>query len=355
VEKGETDLAASRKKIDRPEREPIKLHETKKGRMFWGTAEKFLESTSAKRCTGKINLIFTSPPFPLNRKKRYGNRQGEDYIKWLASFADKFNELLAPDGSIVMEMGNAWEPGKPVMSTLALKALIKFMEKGKLNLCQQFICYNPARLPSPAQWVNVDRIRVKDSYTHVWWMSASERPKANNRNVLIEYSTSMKKLLKTKKYNAGRRPSEFVIGKESFLRDNSGAIPSNVLSIANTRSSDEYQNYCRKKGIQPHPARMPSKLAEFFIKFLTDTDDLVLDPFAGSNTTGAAAEGLGRRWISVEPEKVYIVGSKARFKKKRKVKKSKEKKKTKYEHRTLSTLVKRTRNRKTTNKRNRVA
>lgn len=290
-----------------------KSYKTKKGQMYWGTAEQFLTSSFAKECNGKVALIFTSPPFPLNRKKRYGNHQGDEYVVWLASLAEKFKSLLASDGSIVMEMGNAWEPGKPVMSTLALKALIQFTEAGGLHLCQQFICHNPARLPSPAQWVNVERIRVKDSYTHVWWFSASEKPKANNRNVLIEYSNSMKQLLKTKKYNSGRRPSEFVIGEKSFLTDNAGAIPSNVLTFANTGSSDLYQNYCRAMKLPLHPARMPKQLAEFFIKFLTDKGDLVLDPFGGSNTTGAAAEGLNRRWVSVEPQLAYIKGSKARF------------------------------------------
>lgn len=294
-----------------------KSYKTKKGQMYWGTAEQFLESPFAKKYTGKVALIFTSPPFPLNRKKKYGNRQGDEYVAWLASLAKKFKALLAPNGSIVMEMGNAWEPGQPVMSTLALRALIQFTEEGELNLCQQFICNNPARLPSPAQWVNVDRIRVKDSYTHVWWFAATTKPKANNRNVLVEYSESMKHLLKTKKYNSGKRPSEFVIGEKSFLTDNAGAIPSNVLTIANTGSSENYQMYCREKGLPLHPARMPSKLAEFFIKFLTDKNDIVLDPFAGSNTTGAAAQILGRKWVSIEPQQGYIKGSRARFRPKK--------------------------------------
>ena len=58
---------------------------------------------------------------------------------------------------------------------------------------------------------------------------------------------------------------------------------------------------------------MPMELSSFFIKFLTKPGDLVLDPFAGSNTTGAAAEHLHRRWISVEPNKEYVAGSKGRF------------------------------------------
>jgi DNA modification methylase len=180
-------------------------------------------------------------------------------------------------------------------------------------LIQQFVVYNPARLPSPAQWVNVERIRVKDSFTHIWWLAPSDRPYADNRSVLTPYSTAMKKLLKSKQYNSGPRPSEHRIGKRSFLKDNGGAIASNVLSVSNTSSNDAYQEYCRKKGLKPHPARMQRDVATFFVKFLTRRGDAVLDPFAGSNTTGAVAEALRRKWISIEANRDYIRGSRGRF------------------------------------------
>ncbi len=261
----------------------------------------------------QVDLIFTSPPFPLNTKKRYGNLQGDAYINWLAGFADIFRRLLKPKGSVVIELGNAWEPGKPSMSTLALKTLLAFLERGTFTLCQQLIWYNPARLPTPAQWVNIERIRLKDAYTNLWWMSQTDRPYADNRQVLTEYSSSMKHLLSRQSYNNGKRPSQHNIGATSFLTNNSGAIPSNVITLANTQSNSQYQLYCRKHKLQPHPARMPHGLAEFFIKFLTAPGMLVLDPFAGSNTTGAAAENLNRRWIAIEPDDDYIAGSLGRF------------------------------------------
>lgn len=280
--------------------------------MLTGHAEAILKSEPLKKYRGKTQLIFTSPPFPLNRKKRYGNLQGQAYIDWLAGFAPIFKKLLTKDGSIVMELGNAWVPGSPVMSPLALRALLAFLEAGDFHLCQQFICYNPAKLPTPVQWVNVDRIRVKDSYTHVWWMSPVERPKADNRRVLKPYSKAMLKLLRNG-YNAGRRPSQHKIGEKSFSTNNNGAIPSNVLTYSNTISTDAYRAYCRKRGYAMHEARMPSGLPEFFIKFLTSPKNLVLDPFGGSNTTGAAAERLKRRWVSIEPNADYIKGSRGRF------------------------------------------
>lgn len=281
--------------------------------MLHGKSDDLLSNGALSRFEGKVNLIFTSPPFPLNRKKRYGNETGASYSRWLCTFGPLFKKMLTPDGSIVIEMGNSWEPGMPVMSTLALRSLLDFQTENDLYLCQEFIWQNPAKLPSPAQWVNVERIRVKDSFTRLWWMSPNRKPKANNQRVLQEYSRAMKDLLKKGSYNAGKRPSEHNIGEASFLKNNGGAIPSNVLTYANTLNIEAYQTYCRENNIQLHPARMPIDLAKFFIRFLTEPGDIVLDPFGGSNTTGAAAEDLERFWISIEASKDYIKGSRGRF------------------------------------------
>ena len=291
-------------------------YKTDKGVFYHGSVEEALKSNKFKKYKNRVSLLLTSPPFPLNRKKKYGNLQGTEYTKWLSDLAILFKDYLKKNGSIVIEVGNSWEPGLPVMSTLALKSLLAFLEKGGFYLCQQFIWYNSAKLPTPAQWVNVDRCRVKDSFTHIWWMSKTPKPKANNKRVLKEYSKSMKKLLKNQDYNSGKRPSEHHIGAESFLKRNKGAIPSNVLISSNTSPNSRYQQYCRKKELVPHPARMPIDIPKFFIKFLTNKNDLVWDPFAGSNTTGEAAQSLERKWLATETNIDYIKGSKGRFLKK---------------------------------------
>lgn len=288
-------------------------YQTELGSYYLGSSESLLGSEQLKLYYGNVDLIFTSPPFPLSRQKKYGNLYGKEYVKWIASFAPVFKKFLKPTGSIVMEIGNTWDKGQPTMSTWGLRAFLAFLDKGKLNLCQQFIWNNPARLPSPAQWVNVERIRVKDSFTYLWWMSLTARPKANNRHILKEYSDSMKDLLKRGTYNSGKRPSEHDIGKESFFTDNQGAIPSNVVTLSNTRSNSDYLKYCKEKNIEVHPARMPVELPEFFIKFLTDEGDIVMDPFAGSNTTGISAQRANRRWLSIDSNPTYIEGSKGYF------------------------------------------
>ena len=260
-----------------------------------------------------IQLIFTSPPFHLNRAKKYGNLSGEEYKNWLCNIGRKIVPLLSENGSIVIEVGNAWNPGEPTFSTLPIETLIEFKNACNLSLCQEFICYNPARLPSPIEWVNKRRIRVKDSFTRLWWMSSSPNPYADNSAVLEIYSKQMEKLIKSGKYNSGKRPSEHKISEMAFARNNGGSIPSNVLIVPNTESKSMYLTKCKEKGIQIHPARMPRQIPDFFIKFLTKEGDMVLDCFAGSNTTGESAERLRRKWISVEINKDYYNGSKYRF------------------------------------------
>jgi site-specific DNA-methyltransferase (cytosine-N4-specific) len=258
-----------------------------------------------------INLIITSPPFALIRKKEYGNESAEKYIEWFLPFAYEFKRVLVDDGSFVLDLGGAYLPGNPVRSIYQYELLVRLCKEVGFFLAQEFYHYNPARLPTPAEWVTIRRIRVKDSVNVVWWLSKTPHPKADNRKVLKPYSQSMKQLLKNG-YKAKMRPSGHDIS-EKFQKNNQGAIPPNLLEIANTESNSVYLRRCKAAGIQPHPARFPQGFAEFFIKFLTDEGDLILDPFAGSNTTGFVAETLQRRWISFEMNENYAIGSRYRF------------------------------------------
>jgi site-specific DNA-methyltransferase (cytosine-N4-specific) len=279
----------------------------KNGSVYLGDSLKllqFLEDNS-------INLILTSPPFALTRKKEYGNESEEKYIEWFLPFAYEFKRVLAENGSFILDLGGAYLPGHPVRSIYQYELLVRLCKEVGFFLAQEFYHYNPARLPTPAEWVTIRRIRVKDSVNVVWWLSKTPHPKADNRKVLKPYSQSMKQLLKNG-YKAKIRPSGHDIS-DKFQKDNNGAIPPNLLEIANTESNSAYLRRCKAAGIKPHPARFPQGFAEFFIKFLTDEGDIVLDPFAGSNTTGFVAEILQRRWISFEINEDYIIGSRYRF------------------------------------------
>jgi len=285
---------------------------TNKGNIYLGDCESVL-ADYLKAGGKKANLLFTSPPFPLNRAKRYGNMAGDEYLLWMEALAPLFSEVITDDGSIVIEIGNAWEKGVPVHSILPIEALLRFKESGHFYLCQEFIHFNPSSLPAPIEWVNKRRIRVKDAFTRIWWLSKTPYPKADNKQVLTQYSKKMQVLLDRKKYNSGRRPSEHVIGSNSFAANNGGAIPPNVIISANTVGKGPYFDYCKGNNLAIHPARMSQDIPEFFIKFLTQEGDLVVDPFAGSNMTGFVAENTNRRWLCIEINKEYAEGSKGRF------------------------------------------
>lgn len=293
--------------MDEYELEQHKRYQTDLGAAYQGNSLELLTGVPDS-C---VQAIITSPPFALKRKKAYGNPPEDEYAKWFLRFASDFKRILKEDGSLVIEIGGAWMPGSPTRSIYQFELLVALVRDAGFHLAEEFFWFNRAKLPGPAQWVTIERIRVKDAVNCIWWLSKSDRPKANNRNVLKPYSKSQAKLFKHG-YNDGLRPSGHVIGSK-FGVDNGGAIPPNVLEVANTRSSDEYQDYCRQHGLTIHPARFPRELPEFFVRFLTDEDDLVLDPFGGSNMTGAVAEAHRRRWITFELYEDYLEGSVARF------------------------------------------
>jgi DNA modification methylase len=261
-----------------------------------------------------VDLILTSPPFALLRQKSYGNQEQSEYVAWLGEFGRAAFTVLKLTGSFVLDLGGAYERGKPVRSLYNFRVLLDFCDNIGYRLAEEFFWYNPAKLPSPIEWVNKRKVRAKDAVNTVWWFSKTDNPKADITRVLVPYSERMETLLKDpeKFYTPKERPSGHDIAK-GFGKRNAGAIPSNLLQIPNTDSNSHYLRLCKLLGKDSHPARFPADLPRFFIKFLTDPDDLVLDIFSGSNTTGRVAEELGRRWISIESNREYAVLSAIRF------------------------------------------
>src|SRR6185437_314221 len=204
--------------------------------------------------------------------------------------------------------------GKPVRSLYNFRVLLNFCDELGYKLAEEFFWYNPAKLPSPIEWVNKRKIRVKDAVNTVWWFSKGDYPKADVTKVLTPYSERMKTLLKNpeKFYTPKERPSGHDIAA-AFGKENGGAIPSNLLKISNTDSNSHYLRMCKLVSKDSHPARFPAALPKFFIQFLTSPGDCVVDIFSGSNTTGFVAEHLGRQWLSIEVDREYAELSAVRF------------------------------------------
>lgn len=294
------------------------FYDTEKGAAYLSDSEKLLSNIP----DNSTNLIFTSPPYALHFKKEYGNVDKADYVEWFLGFAREFMRILTPDGSFVLNIGGSYNPGAPTRSIYHFKLLVALVEEVGFHLAQECFWYNPAKMPVPAEWVTVRRVRVKDSVEYVWWFSKTPHPKATNRTVLKPYSADMIRLNK-KGVKETQRPSGHVIRSGFDGIGNGGSIPSNVveeslaetmLKFGNNAANDQYTKLCKEAGIKIHPARFPATLPEFFIKLLTEENDLVLDPFAGSNTTGAVSEKLHRRWIASDNVEEYLEASKFRFK-----------------------------------------
>jgi site-specific DNA-methyltransferase (cytosine-N4-specific) len=285
------------------------FHRSKHGSIHLGDSLQYLKTCKQQG----INLIMTSPPFGLVRKKQYGNVDADQYVEWFRPFAEQFRRVLKENGSLVIDIGGAWIPGQPTRSLYHYELPIMLCKEFGFHLAQEFFWWNPSKLPSPAEWVTVRRIRVKDAVNVVWWLSTSPWPKASNRRVPTPYSDAMRGLLKNG-YKAKLRPSGHDIS-EKFSIDNGAAIPPNLIALPNTESNSYYLRYCRDLGLQPHPARYPADLPEFFVKMLTDPGDMVLDPFAGSCVTGEVCERLRRKWVCIELQEEYLKGALARFEK----------------------------------------
>ncbi len=288
----------------------VQVYRTRLGLQICGDSRFILKSLPRE----SVDLIMTSPPFALLRKKSYGNEEQSDYVSWLSEFGKAAYDVLKDTGSFVLDLGGAYRRGRPIRSLYSFRVLLEFCDKLGYRLAQEFYWHNPAKLPTPIEWVNKRKIRVKDSVNTVWWFSKTDQPKADVRNVLVPYSERMKTLLKDPKkfYTPKERPSGHDIGF-SFARNNQGAIPPNLLQIANTESNSFYLQVCGALNRKSHPARFPRALPEFFIKFLTDENSIVVDIFSGSNTTGEAAERLGRQWLSIERRRDYAALSAVRF------------------------------------------
>lgn len=283
---------------------------TSSGTAYCGDSRELLKALP----DDSLDLVMTSPPFALQRQKAYGGLDQADYLDWLMDFARLVFAKLKPTGSLVMDVGGAYQKGVPTRSLYHLRLPIRFCDEIGFFLAEDFYWFNPAKLPSPIEWVNKRKIRAKDSVNNLWWFSKTEWPKADVSKVLAPYSDRMRKLIENpdKFYKPALRPSGHDIGK-GFGKDNGGAIPSNLLQIPNTESNGEYVAGCKLVGADRHPARFPAKLPEFFIRFLTDPGDVVLDIFAGSNTTGSVAEIEGRRWLAFEERQDYLAASVFRF------------------------------------------
>lgn len=207
----------------------------------------------AKLPAGSVDLVMTSPPFALTRQKEYGNEPVERYLEWFLPFTREIKRVLKDTGSFVLDIGGAWLPGAPVRSTYHFEVAIKLVQDG-FRLAQDFYWYNPSRLPSPAEWVTVRRVRVKDAVNMVWWFSKTDHPHADTRR-------AANWVIDTTGESMERGPSGNVPAGEG------GAIPANMLTIPNAATDLRYMRACEELGVKPPPFASPTSWCAFLSSF----------------------------------------------------------------------------------------
>jgi len=287
------------------------IWETELGQVLWGTAEK----ASAVIEPGVVDLIYTSPPYPLLQPKEYGNLNSSDWLKWMGDLSELWSGLLANTGSLVVNIGSISQAGKPFKDPYAARFQLDLIDRLGLHLVDEHYWHNPAKLPSPVQWVSVQKKRLKNTVEHVLWFAKSDQFKSNNDNVReaeSPHTTRYRKNALASGKGLGKRPGGSVAGK-GFLKSNGTAIPSVLQVQSHEGPHSRYRRACKTAGIKPHPAISPLALPDRFIRLTTEPGDLVYDPMAGSLATCYAAELLGRKWIGSEPSAHYIAGGTLRF------------------------------------------
>lgn len=286
----------------------VTIFTTESGAFLWGLAEDAIGHVE----DGSVAAVWTSPPYPLLTQKSYGNPMaaGESYVDWLTRMIEGWlPKLDGDDASILLNLGDAWMPGMPSISTYQERLVVRLEDRLGLKLAQRFTWWNTSAPPGPTLWTCIRKVRVKQAAETIWWLSRSGHARGDNQRVLVPYADD-------RPVSVGprvRRPNGHMMRGHGFERDNGGAIPANVLPIANGSQDRAYFAACRAAGLPIHPARFPADLARFFIGLTTEEGETVLDPFGGSGTTAMVAEEMGRRWISFEAMREYAEGARLRF------------------------------------------
>lgn len=254
----------------------LTVYETPSGTALWADAS----AAAGVIADRSVQLVFTSPPYPLQTPREYGNGAPceESYLDWLCELARGWQRMLADDGSLVLNLRDVWVGGSPHQSLYQERLLLRLCSEFDFRLAQRVIWENPAAIPS-SHWVTVRRVRIKQSHEHCFWLTKNRTAYANNREVLVPYGETMKRVLARGRGDVRRvRPSGHGDCRTAFSRDHGGSIPGSVLRVSNSASRSAYHDGCRQLGLPLHPAAFPLELPRFFIRMLTRPGDLVADP-----------------------------------------------------------------------------
>jgi len=233
-----------------------------------------------------VDMIFTSPPYYAFRKNYSGNGDGsvgsihvDDYVDWFLEFTEKFLQVLKPNGSFFLNINDKIENGvvHPVLDELKYK----MRQQGWHLVAKPYIWFKKQSMPTNCKYRSIDR------YEYVFHFSNSTKPKFRATNCRTPHSEVTKKRMKRPIPTINSRDGVYEHTKIKL--NEGGALPHNVV-ITPVESNPSVL----------HPAPFHVDLAEWFVKIGSDVNDIVLDPFAGSSTTGVAAIKNERKYVGID-------------------------------------------------------
>lgn len=282
-------------------------YSTNLGVAIWGPSGDIF-----RRMTVPVSLIFSSPPYPLNKARAYGNPNEREIVDFICDTLEPLIEALAEDGSLALNVSNdIFLPGMPARSTYVERLVLEICDRfAPMFLMDRLVWQNLAKMPGPLQWASKTRQQLNTGYEPILWFARNPlRVKANNNRVLEPHTEKHLKLMQSggEQRETSYGDGAYRLKAGSFGNMTEGRIPKNVLTRGHRCAHGlRHRKASIELGLPTHGAGQPFSIPEFMIRFLTEEGDLVCDPFAGRSMTGLAAELNNRAWMTGEINLEYI-------------------------------------------------
>ncbi|MGE8066158.1 DNA methyltransferase [Pseudomonas sp. NPDC089569] len=260
-----------------------------------------------------VTLCLTSPPYPLAKSRRYGNPDEREIVNFILETLTPIIENLTEDGSLCINTSqDVFMPGSPARSTYIERLILAICDTFNLSLMERAIWSNPSKAPGPVQWASKSRQQLNVGYEPILIFAKNPHlVKADNRRVLEPHTDRHLKLIANggERREASYSDGAYRLRVGSFGGETAGRIPKNVITRGHRCAYGlQYQKAATALGLPVHGAGQPLSIADFLIRFLSDEQDLVVDPFGGRMMTGLAAEMLNRTWMCGELNLQYVRG-----------------------------------------------
>lgn len=285
------------------------------GIALWASAEDAFSTIDVPLC-----LALASPPYPIAKGRAYGRAPLAAYVDFICKLTEPVVRNMVPGGSLVLNVSNdVFEPEQPARSTYVERLVIALVDRLGLHLVDRLPWVNLSKPPGPVRYASLDRTHLNSGWEPCYWFTTDpHRLRSDNRRVLLAHTKRQQQLI-----HAGgeQRQRSFSDGAytlrpgRSFANDTPGKIARNVLNFGHACAGQQaYKRAARELALPVHGAPFPEAMIRFLVEFMTEPGDMVADFCAGSQTTAAVCEELGRPWITTEIIGEYIRGGAERVK-----------------------------------------